>query len=63
VCGQKRIQIPMNCVKYETFSKLMGKKGLKKQSHKIFRDFTMIRRKAMLRLDGKPHTDLKESNA
>ncbi len=42
----------MNYVKYETFSTLMGKKGLKKLPHKIFGDFTMIRRKTMLRLDG-----------
>jgi hypothetical protein len=57
-----RIQIPMNCVKYERCSTLMGKKGLKKQSHKIFRDLTMIRRKAMC-IDQKerPHIDLKES--
>jgi hypothetical protein len=54
VCGQKRIQIPMNCVKYKTFSTLMGKKGLKKLPHKIFGAFSaMIRRKAMLRLEAK----------
>jgi hypothetical protein len=49
-----RIQIPMNCVKYEMCSTLMGKKGLKKLSHKIYGAFSaMIRRKAMLRLEGK----------